>query len=52
MSEAICAKCNKAMARVPRWFKCEKCGSWFCPSCMDRFCLFDKGAVKETPKPA
>lgn len=50
MAVDACAKCNKPMERVPKWFKCAKCAAWFCPSCMDRFCFFCKGAVKETPK--
>ncbi len=45
MAEA-CAKCNKDMARVAKKFRCSKCQSWFCPSCMDRFCLFCKGPVQ------
>ncbi len=48
MGSEVCAKCNKQMARVPRWFQCGKCKAWFCPSCMDRFCLFCKGAVQQT----
>lgn len=51
MSAESCAKCNKAMARVTRWFQCAGCRAWFCPSCMDRFCLFCKGAVRDVPAP-
>jgi hypothetical protein len=50
MADSFCAKCNKSMAVVPRWFKCSKCESWFCPSCMDRSCLFCRAAVQEVPK--
>jgi len=42
-----CTKCHKLMALCTKWFQCEKCQAWFCPSCMDRFCLFCKGAVQE-----
>lgn len=52
MTEPVCAKCNKPMARVSKWYRCSKCQSHFCPSCMDRFCLFCKGAVAEAAKPA
>jgi len=34
------------MALVKKWFQCTNCQSIFCPSCMDRFCLFCRAAVK------
>ncbi|MBI5243676.1 MAG: hypothetical protein HY922_08350 [Elusimicrobia bacterium] len=49
MANEACAKCCKKMASVKRWFQCTKCGAWFCPSCMDRFCLFCRGPVEEKP---
>ncbi|MBI3552930.1 MAG: hypothetical protein HY077_10480 [Elusimicrobia bacterium] len=45
-----CGKCNKLMALIPKWFRCTKCESWFCPSCMDRFCLFCKAPVVPVAK--
>jgi len=48
MAGEICAKCRKPMAQIKKCFKCGSCGAWFCPSCMDRFCMFCKGAVKES----
>ena len=47
MPGEACAKCNRSMATANRKFKCSKCAAQFCPSCMDRFCLFCKGAVKQ-----
>lgn len=46
MPEPACAKCNKVLARVSKSYQCSKCGAFFCPSCMDRFCLFCKGSVQ------
>ena len=43
----VCAKCNRLMGGIKKWYQCTKCKVWFCPSCMDRFCLFCKGAVRE-----
>lgn len=48
MAGERCNKCQKLLALVSKWYKCSKCGAWFCPSCMDRFCLFCKGAVEQT----
>ena len=50
MQEA-CAKCRKNMVFANRWFQCSKCKVWFCPSCMDRYCLFCRGEVLQEPKP-
>jgi len=47
MPNEVCQKCRKAMALVRKWFQCKKCSAWFCPSCMDRFCLFCRGEVLE-----
>ena len=49
MTSEACAKCNKPMIKVPRWFRCSSCKAYFCPSCMTRFCLFCKGEVKPEP---
>lgn len=51
MAGELCDKCRKPMARANRWFKCSgaKCGAWFCPSCMDRRCLFCREAVDQVP---
>lgn len=50
MVKDACGKCNKPMARVSKWFQCSGCQALFCPSCMDRFCLFCKGPVKEAAR--
>lgn len=45
MEEEICAKCRRHGAQVKKWYQCSSCGAWFCPSCMDRRCLFCRAAV-------
>ena len=50
MANETCDKCRKPMARQKRWFRCSKCKAWFCPSCMDRFCLFCKAKVDQVPE--
>ncbi|MFH1726030.1 MAG: hypothetical protein ABII00_15590 [Elusimicrobiota bacterium] len=47
MAREICEKCRKPMAANKRWFQCSKCHAWFCPSCMDRFCLFCRAPVNQ-----
>ena len=37
------------MATIKKWFQCSDCRSFFCPSCMDRFCLFCRKPVREIP---
>jgi len=50
MSRENCDKCRKPLALVSKWYRCEKCQAWFCPSCMDRFCMFCRGAVKQVER--
>ncbi|MFH2202870.1 MAG: hypothetical protein ABIJ96_07135 [Elusimicrobiota bacterium] len=42
-----CGKCHKIMAHFKKWFRCDKCGVWYCPSCMDRYCMLCKGPTKQ-----
>lgn len=47
MNRAHCAKCNKAMAQFKKWFRCSGCEVWYCPSCMDRYCMLCKAATQQ-----
>ena len=49
MTHESCQKCRKSMAKANRWFQCTQCSAFFCPSCMDRFCLLCKGKVDQVP---
>ena len=49
MSDPACEKCRKSMSKANRWFQCTKCRAFFCPSCMDRFCLLCRGKVDQVP---
>lgn len=51
MPAAKCDKCSKSLSLVSKWYRCKICTSWFCPSCMDRYCRFCKGEVEDQSPP-
>ncbi|MFA6093222.1 MAG: hypothetical protein WCU88_11070 [Elusimicrobiota bacterium] len=48
MADNSCAKCRKNLASTRKSFRCTRCKAYFCPSCMDRFCLFCRAPVEKT----
>lgn len=47
MAYEKCSKCSCMMELKPKWFQCTGCKALFCPSCMDRFCLWCKKPTKD-----
>jgi hypothetical protein len=47
MAGEMCTKCRKQMVLVKRWFQCSGCRAYFCPSCMDRYCMYCRAEVKQ-----
>lgn len=46
MIDDKCSKCNRLLTAASKRHQCSRCKAWFCPSCMDRYCLFCKGEVQ------
>ncbi|MBI5622295.1 MAG: hypothetical protein HY924_00805 [Elusimicrobia bacterium] len=47
MAETTCHKCRKSLKGAVKFYRCSSCKAYFCPSCMDRSCLFCKGSLME-----
>ncbi|MBI5208512.1 MAG: hypothetical protein HY927_00900 [Elusimicrobia bacterium] len=47
MKDISCHKCHKPLRGAKKFYRCSGCQAYFCPSCMDRFCLFCKATLKE-----